>query len=128
MFLTHNKYTEMGGTLDAYSFIDEERKAEAYINMLTHNRVKAEEPARESVKNAVFYLIRLQSAEQIAVSGITEKTNDEISVKYSDGDALQRQIADAKRRTVFEWLQGETVNIKGRVVPLLYAGVEFDGE
>ena len=80
MFLTYDDYVSMGGTLDRAAFTANERKARAYINLTTHNRIRDETPVRECVRNAVFDLIGLlvQEVDSVngAASGVSSKSND----------------------------------------------------
>lgn len=131
MFLTYEQYVEMGGTLDEAAFNTNERRARAYINLMTHNRIKDEIPVRECVKNAVYDLIEVLSQEadnaNNAVAGVSRKSNDGVSVTYANWTTVNRYWNTRKRKLLVEYLADETVTINGELVPLLYGGVEYDG-
>lgn len=135
MFLTYDEYLVMGGALDRAAFTANERKARAYINLATHNRIRDETPVRECVRNAVFDLIGLLAQEANSVegagSGVSSKSNDSVSVTYADWKTINAYWQSRKRELLVEYLADETVT---RVVdgveipvPLLYGGVEYDG-
>ena len=131
MFLTYDDYVSMGGTLDSTAFGVQERKASAYVNLLTHNRIKDETPVRQCVKNAVFDLIDVFYQESAnannAVTGVSSKSNDGVSVTYANWSTVNRYWKTRKRELLVEYLADETVTIDGETVPLLYGGVEYDG-
>mgnify|MGYP003571342222 CR=1 FL=1 len=131
MFLTYEQYVEMGGTLDEAAFNTNERRARGYINLMTHNRIKDETPVRECVKNAVYDLIDTLSQEtdnaSSAVTGVSSKSNDGVSVTYANWTTVSQYWKTRKRELMVEYLADETVVINGDIVPLLYGGVEYDG-
>ena len=131
MFLTYEEYLDMGGTLEEVSFVEKERKARSYINLMTHDRIKDEDPARESVKYAVYDLIDLMIQEAAnannAVTGLSSKSNDGVSVTYANWTTVNRYWKTRRRELLAEYLADETVIIDGETVPLLYGGVEYDG-
>ena len=131
MFLTYEQYVNMGGTLTEADFATYERKARACINLATHNRVRDEDPVREAVKNAAYDLIGVfaQEAENSnnAVTGVSSKSNDGVSVTYANWTIVNRYWKTRKRELLVEYLADETVMIDGHIVPLLYGGVEYDG-
>lgn len=131
MFLTYEQYVNMGGTLTEADFTTYERKARACINLATHNRVRDEDPVREAVKNAAYDLIVVfaQEAENSsnAVTGVSSKSNDGVSVTYANWTTVNRYWKTRRRELLAEYLADETVTIDGHIVPLLYGGVEYDG-
>ena len=131
MFLTYAEYQAMGGKLTATEFPDLERKACAYINLMTHNRIKDESPVRESVQFATYDLIELINQESAnannAVTGMSSQRNDGVSVTYANWTTVNRYWKTRRRETLVEYLADETVTINGEIVPLLYGGVEYDG-
>lgn len=121
-FLTLDDYKALGGAdLDAVTFLRLERRSRSLINQLTFDRIKSEQPVRESVRYCTFEIIRmLAAAESIDTSGrtISSQSNDGVSVTYanmSDGER-RRKVAE----TVRIWL-GDEVDAEG--TRLLYAGV-----
>ena len=131
MFLTYEAYVDMGGTLDEAAFTVQERRARAYVNLMTHNRVRDETPVRESVKDSVFDLIGLlvQESENAgsAAMGVSSKSNDGVSVTYANWTTVKQYWQDRRHGLLVEYLADETVKIGGHIVPLLYGGVEYDG-
>lgn len=131
MFLTYDDYVSMGGTLDSTAFGVQERKASAYVNLMTHNRIKDETPVRQCVKSAVFDLIDVlhQESENAnnAVTGVSSKSNDGVSVTYANWTTVSRYWKRRKHDLMVTYLADETVKIDGKLVPLLYGGVEYDG-
>ena len=107
------------------------RRARAYINLMTHNRIKDENPVRECVKSATYDLIEVLSQEadnaNNAVTGVSSKSNDGVSVTYANWTTVNRYWNTRKRKLLVEYLADETVTINGELVPLLYGGVEYDG-
>lgn len=131
MFLTYEQYTQMGGALDEAAFTTNERRARATINLMTHNRIKDEDPVRECVMHAAFDLIEMLAKEadnaNNAVTGVSSKSNDGVSVTYANWTVVNRYWKTRKRELLVEYLADETVMIDGEPVPLLYGGVEYDG-
>lgn len=130
MFLTFDEYAERGGTLDADTFAALERRASALLNLATHNRVKGETPARESVKSAVFALVQAlareaASADSISI-GVSSISNDGMKVTYANRASIERYWKARAREVLAEYLADETVMIDGHITPLLYGGIEYD--
>lgn len=132
MYLTHADYLMMGGTVEDDALYGRlEYRARALLDAETHGRVKGEDPARESVKRCMLELID-QLAEQRALdasapAGIASQSNDGVSVSYAGRAATDAALQVRQRETMALHLMDETVEIDGTPVPLLYAGVEFDG-
>lgn len=124
MFLTYEEYVTMGGTLDSPEFARYSRKAEAYVNLMTHDRVRDETPVRECVKQCVFDLIGVfyETEAQSAPAGAVGVSNDGVSISYGSTEARERAVATRKNGVLIEYLAGEARN----GVPLLYGGVQYD--
>lgn len=127
MYLTYEEYIQMGGTISSAAFVRFEYKARAYIDRITHNRIRDETPVRESVKHAMFDVIELCSQRETMDAGstsvgITSKSNDGVSVTYADAVSAKRQWSERFGRVAVEFLADEVKN----GVPLLYGGVQFD--
>jgi len=119
-YLTHNEYTELGGTLAASAFTRQEYKARQFIDQLTHGRVVGDEPVRDAVKMAMVEVIDAQAADD-ARGGreIASEGNDGVSVSYAvtgPGGAYARRV-----QIVCDYLTNEATEAG---IPLLYAGVD----
>lgn len=130
MFLTYDAYKAMGGTLDEATFTQQERKARAFINLCTHQRIANEDPVRQSVQNATFDLIGLQMQEAAndtnVMLGVTSSSNDGVSVHYQNWATMREMWKRRKMDVLVEYLMDEYVVVNGEVVTLLYRGVEYD--
>lgn len=125
MYLTYDRYQELGGCMDAALFPRFEAKARSRIDAMTFGRLRGETPARDSVVNCMFELVEAMHAdEQLAgASGreIAAVSNDGVSVTYAGGAAT----AGVSRRysaIVRTWLAGETDSCGNN---LMYAGVRL---
>lgn len=131
MYLTFEEYTQRGGTLDEAAYTPLEQRAEMLLNLTTHNRVKAESPTRESVKGAIFALVYTLAQEAAnadnAKIGVSSISNDGVSVTYANRASIDRYWKARARDVLAGYLADEIVLIDGHAVPLLYAGVEYDG-
>ena len=124
MYLTYSEYVTLGGTLTEAAFNRIERKVEAYLNRMTHDRVKDETPVRECVKLTVFDLIGVtaEADTQSVPDGAVSVSNDGVSVSYGSAQARDRAVATRKNGILIDYLDGEVKD----GVPLLYGGVQFD--
>jgi len=124
MYLTHEEYTAMGGSIDAALFSRLEAKARRRIDAMTHGRLIGEEPAREAVKHCMFELVSAMQSDEAAAGltgrGIASMSNDGVSVAFAAGDA-QGGVQPGYARIVREWLLNETTE---HGVSVLYAGVD----
>jgi hypothetical protein len=121
MYLTHEDFTAMGGSIDAALFPRLEAKARAFINSVTHGRVADDTPVRDAVRNCMFELIVCMHADEstVGMTGreIASMSNDGVSVSFATDNA--RSIGyNAIARC---WLLNETT---AAGVPLMYAGVD----
>lgn len=128
MYLDYSQYTGMGGQLEETVFNRYEFKARRYLDAVTHNRICNESPVRECVQRAMFELIELfvQQAETDAkaAAGISSEHNDGVSRTYTSAASVNRHWNTRKKNVLTEYLADE---LDAEGVPLLYAGVEFDG-
>ena len=130
MFLTYEEFLAYGGSTDVTlaEFTRTERKAEAFIDGITHRRVKDETPVRECVKLCAFELTQLElgyakaDAGNPAEIGISSQSNDGVSVTYGSRADVEKSRCNRRKDIACEYLAWE---FKGDV-PLLYAGVEYD--
>lgn len=124
VYLTHDEYTEMGGTLTAAEFRPLEFKSRKRIDYLTDSRVQNMEAVPEAVKLCVFALIGMEKAvgaeAQAEMPAVTSFSTDGYSETY--GNALSADEATKQMsNTVKEYLYGE---VDDTGVPLLYRGTE----
>lgn len=128
MYLEYDEYKTMGGQMEQLEFERYEYKARRYIDAQTHNRIRDEVPVRECVRRAVFELISLleskSKTDANAAAGVSSSRNDGLSVTYASSNSVNRYWQQRQRRTLCEYLIDE---VDSRGVPLLYAGVEYDG-
>ena len=136
MYLNHDEYLEMGGTLDDISFANFEFQAEAQINRVTFNRLKKDKDVPTEVKRLTKYLVDLLERRYAAFSlgkncssvdpYITSQSNDGVSISYngmSPSDLIKLSEADSIN-AIRNYLEGVT-NEAGR--KLLYRGL-YPGE
>lgn len=127
MFLTYPEYRTMGGQLSEADFKLYEFRARALINELTHQRIKDESPARESVKMSVFDLIGKMKGHDVSMSGesvsYASMSNDGVSISYVDRAKARVDANRELKQAVTLYLADE---VDARGVPLLYGGVEYD--
>ena len=123
MYLTHDEFVEMGGSMDAAHFARYETKARNLINVITHDRLRNENPVRDVVRYCMFELISgMQSNEAVAgPSGreVASMSNDGVSVTFATGTA-QSGVFGGYSAIVRAWLLNET---DANGTPLMYAGV-----
>lgn len=124
MYLDYTEYQTMGGELEPVAFGRFSRKAERFLDLMTHNRIRDETPVRECVKQCVFDLIGVfcESEAQSAPAGAVSVSNDGVSIAYGSAEAREKAVATRKKGVLIEYLAGEARN----GVPLLYGGVQFD--
>ena len=122
-YLNIDEFKEMGGDVEAGAFARYETKARRLIDRLSHDRIRNEDPVRETVKMCMHDLIRAM-AEDEALAGtggreVVSASNDGVSVSY----ATQEGGTAAARYTgiVRAWLDGERAE---NGVHLLYCGVD----
>lgn len=126
MFLTYEEFLGYGGdaTVTAAQFGTMEHRAEAYLNLTTHNRVKDETPVRESVKLCAFYLTQLEfgyakaDAANSAGNGVSSQSNDGVSITYMSHTDTEKARCNERKAYACEYLADEVKD----GVPLLYAG------
>jgi len=93
-YLTFEEYQELGGTIEEEELFDDlEFGAEAYINYMTFDRLKAYPTIPTEVKRLTYYLITLvkKKAESLSLgsgdvstgSYIRNQSNDGVSITYS---------------------------------------------
>lgn len=124
MYLTHEEYTGMGGTMDAALYPRHEMKARMLIDMLTRGRLKDEDPARESVKYCMFELIQMMHADEASGSAgreIAGVSNDGISITYATAQSGAGSAMARYMNYIRTWLSGETT---ADGISILYAGVD----
>ena len=136
MYLNHDEYLELGGTLDEFQFTNFAIQAEAQINRATFNRLKGDKVVPEEVKRLMKYLVDLTEKRNAAFSlgknnsganaYITSQSNDGVSISYngmSPSDLIKLSEADTLN-AIRSYLEGVT-NTAGR--RLLYRGL-YPGE
>lgn len=124
MYLTHEEYTAMGGSIDAALFPRFEAKARMYIDVLTHGRLCGETEARENVRFCMYDLITAMHADESASGApgreIASMSNDGVSVAYASGNGTG--TASARYTGIVRtWLLNEAAACG---IPLMYAGVD----
>lgn len=122
MYLSFSEYINLGGEpIDERQYADLEYHARRLVDNCTCDRVRAENPVRESVQRLMYRLINDELASPgSSANGVQSVSNDGVSVVYtqtSEHDQLR-----AKYNTIIEYLAGETTEDG---TPLLYAGVMF---
>lgn len=120
MYLSYDKYTDMGGEMSAALYPRLEMKARKMIDNAVHGRLDGETQVRDAVKFCVFDLINTLDADESSGGcgrEIAGMSNDGISVSYAAGGSLHARCMNLIRA----WLSDET-DING--TPLLYAGVD----
>lgn len=136
MYLTHDEYLELGGTLDETQFTNFAFQAEAQINRATFNRLKKDEIIPQEVRLLMKYLVDLAERKYAAFAlgksasaeggYITSQSNDGVSTSYAGmapSDFVQLSEKDALT-AIRGYLEGVT-NEAGR--KLLYRGL-YTGE
>lgn len=136
MYLTHEEYLELGGTLDESQYTQFVFQAEAQVNRATFNRLKGDETFPTEVKLLMKYLVDLLEKKANAFSlgkgtsaegsYITSQSNDGVSISYAGmapSDLIKLSEAEMLN-AIRGYLDGVT-NAAGR--KLLYRGL-YPGE
>jgi len=116
MFLSFTEYKELGGKeRDKLVFNRAELKARMKINSVTHNRIRDEDPVRETVKSLVFELIETGYCGSLDGVELTSTSNEGRSQSFASNEGKADNL-------IKEWLAGEEVN----GVPLINkGGIQF---
>ena len=97
MYLSYEKYKELGGTLNDTTFLQHEIEVEAKLDYLTNGRIKKLDTIPEAVINLCFKL-NISFWEQTEIDGaknITSYSNGIESFSYSTTDSQGKNIVDA---------------------------------
>ena len=97
MYLSYEKYKELGGTLNDTTFLQHEIEVEAKLDYLTNGKIKKLDTIPEAVINLCFKL-NISFWEQTEIDGvknITSYSNGIESFSYSTTDSQGKNIADA---------------------------------
>lgn len=97
MYLSYEKYKELGGTLNDTTFLQHEIEIEAKLDYLTNGRIKKLDIIPEAVINLCFKL-NISFWEQTEIDGvknITSYSNGIESFSYSATDSQGKNIVDA---------------------------------
>ena len=97
MYLSYEKYKELGGTLNDTTFLQHEIDIETKLDYLTNGRIKKLDTVPEAVINLCFKL-NISFWEQTEIDGvknITSYSNGIESFSYSTTDSQGKNIADA---------------------------------
>ena len=97
MYLSYEKYKELGGTLNDTTFLQHEIEIEAKLDYLTNGRIRKLDTVPEAVINLCFKL-NISFWEQTEIDGvknITSYSNGIESFSYSTTDSQGKNIADA---------------------------------
>ena len=80
MLLTFEEYKAKGGNLDVTAFTPKIKKSEYLLNYWTMNRITADNPYIEQVKDLLFEMVNNLGDGQ----EVTSFSNDGVSVSFSD--------------------------------------------
>lgn len=97
MYLSYEKYKELGGTLNDTTFLQHETDIETKLDYLTNGRIKKLDTVPEAVINLCFKL-NISFWEQTEIDGvknITSYSNGIESFSYGITDSQGKNIADA---------------------------------
>ena len=97
MYLSYEKYKELGGTLNDTTFLQHEIEVEAKLDYLTNGRIRKLDIIPEAVINLCFKL-NISFWEQTEIDGvknITSYSNGIESFSYSATDSQGKNIVDA---------------------------------
>lgn len=97
MYLSYEKYKELGGTLNDTTFLQQETDIETKLDYLTNGRIKKLDTVPEAVINLCFKL-NISFWEQTEIDGvknITSYSNGIESFSYGTTDSQGKNIADA---------------------------------
>ena len=107
MYLSYEKYKELGGTLNDTTFLQHEIEVEAKLDYLTNGRIRKLDTVPEAVINLCFKL-NISFWEQTEIDGaknITSYSNGIASFSYSATDSQGKNIVDANiNKVVNEYL------------------------
>ena len=107
MYLSYEKYKELGGTLNDTTFLQHEIEVEAKLDYLTNGRIRKLDTVPEAVINLCFKL-NISFWEQTEIDGaknITSYSNGIESFSYSTTDSQGKNIVDANiNKVVNEYL------------------------
>ena len=136
MYLTHDDYVALGGTLNDAQYTDLALQAQAQINRATFGRLKGDKVIPEEVKWLMKHLVDLCEKRNAAFTlgksnsdsnpYITSQSNDGVSISYNGiapSDLIKLSEAEAFS-IIRNYLEGVT-NEAGR--KLLYRGL-YPGE
>lgn len=96
MYLSYEKYKELGGTLNDTTFLQHETDIETKLDYLTNGRIKKLDTVPEAVINLCFKL-NISFWEQTDIDGvknITSYSNGIESFSYSTTDSQGKNIVD----------------------------------
>lgn len=90
MYLSYDRYTEMGGEVDEAAFVILERKAAAKLDYFTQERLHAVEDLAsyqyvERVEEAMFQLINALNTDVYLGDGLSSYSNGVESFSFSEG-------------------------------------------
>ena len=97
MYLSYEKYKELGGTLNDTTFLQHEIEVEAKLDYLTNGRIRKLDTVPEAVINLCFKL-NISFWEQTEIDGvknITSYSNGIESFSYSATDSQGKNIVDS---------------------------------
>lgn len=97
MYLSYEKYKELGGTLNDTTFLQHETDIESKLDYLTSGRIKKLDTIPEAVINLCFKL-NISFWEQTEIDGvknITSYSNGIESFSYNTTDSQGKNIVDA---------------------------------
>ena len=97
MYLSYEKYKELGGTLNDTTFLQHEIEVEAKLDYLTNGRIRKLDTVPVAVINLCFKL-NISFWEQTEIDGVkntTSYSNGIESFSYSTTDSQGKNIADA---------------------------------
>lgn len=128
MYLTYERYQELGGTLDVTTFNNLEYEAETYIDYATFNRLKKFDTIPETVERCVFNILEKVQNIMNTVSGDEEKagiasqSNDGVSISYNvlNASQLLESSKDEITKTIKRYLD-DVRDSEGKRI--LYRGV-----
>lgn len=119
MYLSHQEYKDMGGTLEPAAFSRWEYAARALIDQYTFKRVSKMATVPESVKQLMFELVDMEHKANLETPAITSFSTDGYSESYAKAPT-PTEAAAAMSEAVVRFLSGETDDSG---TPLLYRGV-----
>lgn len=121
MYATYEFYIDTygGQSVSEFDWSKAERKAAAYIDQITYNRLKACPSVPPEVMLAVCAAVDVNQAEEAALSSVSRKvkkvSTDGYSEEYYSPTSIERQYTDERAREVGLYLPLSH--------PLRYAGI-----